>query len=182
MELIAPPGFCQCGCGEQTRIDPKTKQPREYVRGHNRRAITLSDGRRICRKCGEAKPLEEFTKRSSERFVDGRDPWCKKCYAAKQRYYYQRSREQYATASYRRKIKNKYGISWDQFEQRLKEQGGGCAICDSTDNLVVDHCHDSGRARGIICKPCNTGIGQLGDNAERVLRAAKYLAGTTRTR
>lgn len=53
--------------------------------------------------------------------------------------------------------------------------GGKCEICESTDRLVADHDHDTDEFRGTLCSNCNAGIGLLGDNLERVQRAALYL-------
>lgn len=73
-------------------------------------------------------------------------------------------------------LKKKYGLTLDDFEQMRQSQGGGCAICRSTEEkLVVDHCHSTGKVRGLLCGSCNTGIGHLGDTAESVSRAVSYL-------
>ena len=61
-------------------------------------------------------------------------------------------------------LKSKYGISLEEYDQMLTDQGGGCAICGRTCNgngkaLFVDHCHGSGKVRGILCAYCNTGVG-----------------------
>lgn len=63
----------------------------------------------------------------------------------------------------------------------LAAQGGRCAICrkDITEKFVIDHSHESGLVRGLLCGPCNLGIGQLGDSAERLFSAALYLEGRT---
>lgn len=50
-----------------------------------------------------------------------------------------------------------------------------CSICERTDDLVLDHCHNSGRIRGVLCRNCNVGIGQLKDSSELVARALYYL-------
>lgn len=75
-----------------------------------------------------------------------------------------------------------YGISLADYDAMLAAQGGGCAICGRTDSgsaqsapLRVDHCHESGAVRGLLCDPCNNGIGRLGDTAEALERALNYL-------
>jgi len=56
------------------------------------------------------------------------------------------------------------------FDELSASQGGACALCRKTPksgryrNLVIDHCHETGRFRGVICRRCNTALGQLGDN------------------
>ena len=167
-------GYCGCGCGTRTNLD-RRGNPRAFLRGHARRAVTLPDGRRVCKKCGEAKSLDEFTKRTSSRFVDGRDPWCKKCYAEKSREYYAKSKESYQRTSYRRSIKRKYGITWDQYEALLEEQGGVCKICQEDNRLVVDHDHRTSEIRGIICHRCNVGLASFQDRKDLLMNAINYL-------
>lgn len=76
----------------------------------------------------------------------------------------------------------KYGITVEEFDALLASQGGGCAICGRTDSgdgdsrkMSVDHCHERGVVRGILCAQCNRGIGALGDDPDRLLAAAEYL-------
>jgi hypothetical protein len=63
----------------------------------------------------------------------------------------------------------------------LVAQGGGCAICGSTDTkgpgqfFAVDHCHETGAVRGLLCLCCNTALGQLGDDVDLLRRAIDYL-------
>lgn len=76
----------------------------------------------------------------------------------------------------------KYNITPEEFDQMLKNQNGMCAICSTTKNserfqhLVVDHDHKTGQVRGLLCTPCNSGLGMFKDNLELVNRAAAYLA------
>lgn len=78
---------------------------------------------------------------------------------------------------YRRR---KYKINWGDFDRMLKEQDGKCAICGEADpkgrgGFHVDHCHETGKVRGILCHNCNLGIGNL-QHDPRILRAAlEYL-------
>lgn len=84
-------------------------------------------------------------------------------------------------------LRRMHGISLDEYEARLASQKGVCAICrkpesalhpkDGTPrNLAVDHCHQHGHLRGLLCSACNTAIGLLNDDPELAVRAAKYLA------
>jgi Recombination endonuclease VII len=72
-----------------------------------------------------------------------------------------------------------YGITIDEFEAKLAEQHGLCAICqdplDLARGTVVDHDHQGGKARGILCGACNLALGGFGDNAEIIQRAVNYL-------
>jgi hypothetical protein len=70
----------------------------------------------------------------------------------------------------------KYGIDKEGFEELLHKQGGLCACCGRVmDNPHVDHCHETGLIRGLLCFLCNSGIGKLGDNLCGVLKAVNYL-------
>lgn len=60
------------------------------------------------------------------------------------------------------------------------EQNGCCAICgdhqsNQARSMAVDHCHETGRVRGLLCMKCNTGIGKLGDSPELLRKAIAYL-------
>lgn len=74
-----------------------------------------------------------------------------------------------------------YGLTPEWYEEKLKEQDNRCAICGiyheeiKRKRLDVDHCHNSGRIRGLLCNRCNTGIGQLKDNKEILQNAISYL-------
>jgi hypothetical protein len=78
----------------------------------------------------------------------------------------------------------RYGITLEEFEKILAEQGGVCAVCGETESdvqygrlrpLSVDHDHVTGKIRGLLCNSCNRGIGLLGDNVTRLEQAVYYL-------
>jgi len=78
-----------------------------------------------------------------------------------------------------------FGITLDDFNAMWKKQNGRCAICDcklilggkKKNSVHIDHCHKNGRVRGLLCFGCNLGIGFLGDDPNRIRRAAEYLEG-----
>lgn len=77
-------------------------------------------------------------------------------------------------------LRAKYGIGLDEYERLLAEQHGRCAICDREPvegerAFAVDHDHDTGRVRGILCGPCNRGIGYLQEEPKLLRAAAAYL-------
>lgn len=76
-----------------------------------------------------------------------------------------------------RALRQKYGISLETFEALLSSQNNKCRICTAPlgDKGVLDHCHTTGKIRGILCRKCNSGIGQFGDRPELVEAAARYL-------
>ena len=74
----------------------------------------------------------------------------------------------------------RFGLALGEYDQMIVDQMGMCAICSREGNvggiaLAVDHCHNTGKVRGLLCNPCNTSIGLLGDDATLVLKAAAYL-------
>lgn len=82
------------------------------------------------------------------------------------------------------KLRQAYGISKAQWYEILEAQGGTCAICDggpecgpsaSDSKFHVDHCHETGRVRGLLCAHCNRAIGLLKDSAAIARAAADYL-------
>lgn len=73
-----------------------------------------------------------------------------------------------------------YGLSIQQFEEMVQAQGGLCKVCRRPPDgrwgtLQVDHCHTTGRVRGLLCVNCNQAIGLLQDNPEYAREAARYL-------
>jgi recombination endonuclease VII len=72
----------------------------------------------------------------------------------------------------------RYGITVDDYERMFVEQDGKCAACgDSAGDrrLDVDHCHDSLKVRGLLCRKCNVALGLLSDSPERVMALAAYI-------
>lgn len=85
-----------------------------------------------------------------------------------------------------RNLQKRYGIGIEEYQTMYKQQEGKCAICEqhSTDvftkgsegfELCVDHCHHTGKVRGLLCENCNTGIGKLNDDPEMLRKAITYL-------
>ncbi len=82
-------------------------------------------------------------------------------------------------------IAKAYNITMDSWNALYEQQDGCCAICqtplDCGKNTHVDHCHESGTVRGLLCSNCNSGIGLLSDSPDMVLRAYHYLCHWTAT-
>ncbi len=67
-------------------------------------------------------------------------------------------------------------MSVDQFKDLHRLQDGRCFICEQPmEQINVDHCHDSNVVRGLLCKSCNTGLGNFKDDIKRLRRAITYL-------
>jgi len=133
---------------------------------------------KICNKCLKIKPFTEFYVGSA--YKDGYRPTCKACVSL---YYKKRN----ATADQKAKnrewsIKRKYQISQEDYDSLLITQSDACKICGSTSSrrgdqpLVVDHCHQTGEVRGLLCHPCNVAIGLLGENISTLQSAINYLS------
>ena len=79
-----------------------------------------------------------------------------------------------------RAIKRRYGITIEEFHRLIQAQGNACAICrrpmEQIERLHVDHCHRTGKVRGVLCLGCNVGIAHLQDDPLIALRASEYLA------
>ena len=128
---------------------------------------------KICRKCKKQKSTTDFYKRSASN--DGLQNCCKSCSSAASKIRYNdRSEEDKKIILESKRIWNKnnrkrlsekelewkYGLSSSEYQDLVKSQGGLCAICKTdTLKLHVDHCHTTGKVRGLLCSGCNTAVG-----------------------
>ena len=89
-------------------------------------------------------------------------------------------REEITTRWWRSQIVKLYGITPDDYDRLLMEQGGVCAVCKrppaDKQRLCVDHCHTTNKVRGLLCSKCNTGLGQFDESPGSLLSAIAYLA------
>jgi hypothetical protein len=76
----------------------------------------------------------------------------------------------------RQKLMKNYGMTEGDYNAILTKQEGKCAICGEYAKLVVDHCHTTQKVRGLLCSPCNTGIGLLRESPVNLTKAIQYLA------
>jgi len=93
-----------------------------------------------------------------------------------------KSDPKYKTQRYKQRVLNKYGITVEQYDEMVEQQMGRCAICKLVEHidepgkrLHVDHCHETGAVRGLLCSKCNTGVMRSGVTPEILRRAAEYL-------
>ena len=70
-----------------------------------------------------------------------------------------------------------YGMTPEDYETILIRQNGGCAICrtKSSRRLVVDHCHETGMVRGLLCDACNKGLGNFAERPATMRAAADFV-------
>ncbi len=94
---------------------------------------------------------------------------------------YKKNRPQeYALAVRNSTLKKKYGLTVFTYEKMLVDQGGVCYLCHRSDDgfgrrLHVDHCHDTGTVRKLLCQPCNTALGKFNHSPALLRAAALYL-------
>lgn len=145
-----------------------------------------------CIGCKEIKDLEEFHRNSKSK--DGRRPYCKVC--VNSWYDYSKVSEERRAArklwvqndmkenpiKYKVKDWNKKGlnITAEQYLKMYADQGGCCYLCGKSEleltyKLSLDHCHETGQIRGLLCMNCNVGLGNFQDNTEILRKAIEYL-------
>lgn len=131
---------------------------------------------KICSNCKTKKELSDF--HIDRRAPTGRASACKICAKARSKRWYKDS-ENYRTIVRNSGLRHRFGISNEDYFELLKEQDGVCYICKTSPEegkyLHVDHCHDSGNIRGLLCKNCNHGLGNFKDNPDFLTKAIEYL-------
>lgn len=143
-----------------------------------------------CSTCKIQKPLYEFYNDCTQR--DGRTRRCKECSKAASRKWREsdrgRAREKWRNASKRYSrgiaLSVKYGLTVEDYDRIFAAQSGKCAICDipaedakgrNPGRLCVDHDHDTGVVRGLLCSPCNAALGSFGDDLDILRKVVEYL-------
>ena len=160
---------------------------------------------KICSACGQEKSVTAFYKDSGNRCKDCHNKACtdwkknnpESVKATSRRWYHaseenrrsasdkanewaKRNRERASLNAFKRSLLENYGLSYAEYERMFNEQGGLCKICKEpstrkSGRLDVDHCHETGQIRGLLCSPCNTAIGLLRENSELFAAALQYL-------
>lgn len=137
---------------------------------------------KVCNQCGQEKDRSLFYGNSLGR--DGLDARCRAC-----RMLYSAQRRRNMTpdqivaeqvTKYRSQVKRLYGLSWDQYKDIVVQQDGKCAICgggprNNKSFLSVDHCHTTGKVRGLLCDDCNNLLARADDDPDILLNALRYL-------
>jgi hypothetical protein len=141
-----------------------------------------------CNDCKSWKRLDEYNKNTAK--TDGLFTFCRNCSRARCRASHLANPMQMMAAHFRRT----YGITLEQYEVLWAQQNGLCAICGQpetewqshkmgrTKRLAVDHCHQTGEVRALLCGKCNQGLGVFKDDAEILRKAAAYLESCKRGR
>lgn len=155
----------QCRCGWSLQEVPRTQAKSEYA-AHKASAKPLCS---VCR--------AELTSENTAHHTH----LCKSCSNAKVRAWADANRDAFEEARLRSHLKRLFHITLEEYDAMWKAQGECCAICrkppeDSRGfRPHVDHCHSTGKVRGILCGLCNKGLGMFRDDLVVVQQAARYL-------
>ncbi|MFI9153359.1 endonuclease VII domain-containing protein [Streptomyces sp. NPDC053367] len=136
------------------------RRRREAIGKPAREKVDVPPGHKLCRTCGEVKPLSEWHRNATA--SDGLSTRCKACRAAQGRQGH---------------LKRQYGLTEAERDELVVSQGGVCCICSAAAPEHVDHCHETGRVRGVLCFSCNAALGQFKDRPDVIRRAAAYVEG-----
>lgn len=115
--------------------------------------------------------------------------WCTECTSADNLARYHRNKgsergERHRLAARKSWLKTAYGLTYEEYLEMFRQQRGACKICnvavqehgkDRARTGHVDHCHTTGKVRGILCKACNTALGAVKDNVSILRAAIQYL-------
>lgn len=138
-----------------------------------------------CTVCKEEKEYSCYHK--SKQTKDGYGYRCIDCDKLARQDYRDANEERFRQVSRKKQLKHKYGLSQEDYQSMLEDQSFGCAICETKNpngatsnsdfmkHFAVDHCHDSGRVRGLLCSACNRALGFLQDSPKILSRALDYL-------
>lgn len=135
-------------------------------------------GSRVCEKCDTRKPLEDYPLYNKGA---GRRRTCKSCVYARQ-IVVRKSNPDFPLNEFKRHLRIKYGLTYDEFIDMLLTQDNKCSICrnelvvsDRKRKPHVDHDHSTGKVRSILCFTCNTALGKFQDSKVLLQSAIDYL-------
>lgn len=138
-----------------------------------------------CSTCKQTKEIKNFWKNT--RYLDGYMGVCKSCRNSAKRK--QREDPEYRNKENRKRretrgttrwvnIKAKYGLTEEDYNLIITDQKDKCLICEEElKEPHIDHCHTTGRVRGVLCSRCNTGLGKFKDSVQMLEKAKQYLRG-----
>lgn len=133
-----------------------------------------------CRYCG----IELNKDNTNKGKIKHRDYKCKECDKEQSKIYYHKNKEKHAEYNRKSRLKNKYKITVEEYDKLFLIQGGCCAIChmpetnklnDSIRRLAVDHNHETGQVRSLLCTNCNAMIGYAKEDINILSNAIEYL-------
>jgi hypothetical protein len=146
---------------------------------------------KTCKTCKKTKELKFFHKKKGGHL--GVKTNCSDCCKTIDAKYYatpkhkekrleRQSKPEYQLYIRSYRLKKKYGITLDDYDKMIKEQKGVCKTCKTNElsstsdkYFAVDHCHKTGKVRGLLCGPCNSALGMVKENIETLENLIKYL-------
>jgi len=133
---------------------------------------------KVCRLCGEERPLTEFYK--DERRKDGHHSDCKACSVKRARAWQVANPKRCAKTKRQGHVRATYGLSPAAYDAMLSDQGFVCAACSSPEpggrgDWHVDHNHETGAVRALLCHSCNITLGLMGESVPRLHSLITYL-------
>ena len=134
---------------------------------------------KVCQLCNSSKPLENYHK--NKQIKDGKHTICKECNIQKSKKWRVDNPEKAKTLNYRKK----YNLTYEQVGELRLKCGYRCEICDINEaqaprgSLFVDHCHETGEVRGMLCLNCNNLLGSAKDQVGVLSNAMQYLKSTS---
>ncbi len=126
---------------------------------------------KVCQTCKKHKPRTEF-------YGGGSYPRCKTCDKEAGAKYKTESPVKFEHSRNKKRLKHAYGLEWEDYLELSETQDNVCKICGRGNKgwlLAVDHCHKTGRIRGLLCNTCNRALGLFQDNPELTDKATNYL-------
>jgi hypothetical protein len=169
----------QCTCCKEFKPWGEFYNQKNGINGHNssckncirkrlgyqkQKKRYIAENGRECSVCGEFKAWCEFNKSSSS--PNGHVPLCKSCSRAKG-------------------LHSRHKITDKEYFEMQQDQNGTCAICGKKESavtsygeikpLAVDHCHETGKIRGLLCDGCNRALGFFKDSVSNLESAIEYL-------
>ena len=140
---------------------------------------------KICTVCEIPKTIDCFYKRTAS--PDGYATQCKTCDNKKRSAWKKANPEANQKSNRNNQLLKRYGITFDEYESMLDAQGGKCGICGTKENYSghtgyrkdwswsVDHCHKTGKVRGLLCNNSNRALGLFKDEVNTLKSAISWL-------
>ena len=134
---------------------------------------------RVCRRCGENKPIDQYYEHKGPRTSEGyRRPTCKTCCNKDAKLWTKNNPDKVKVSRRKARLKVKYGIVPSEYDSMANSQGNKCYICRKEHTrrpLNVDHCHSTGKVRKLLCDKCNMALGLVNDDVELLNKMREYL-------
>ena len=137
-------------------------------KSRHRRETEVPEGHKWCPDCRQVKPIESFVRNAGQ--PTGRAPYCRPCHNARGK-----ASKDKVGGSRAYHLKRRYGITAAEADAMLVAQGGLCSICRTAPAGHVDHDHETGAVRALLCFNCNGGLGQFRDDPAVLRAAADYV-------